>query len=1438
MAHRREQIRPRAVDLAEIEADGEDGEALMGWPPAARVVRQPAPQVGSTSAGRDEAVADRHTGGAQRVAAPKEDDTQAPTEAESNADARPPGAAAPGSPPKPKLRAPLLGEIRERGAADAPRTGGAAGSASADQATDENGKPMSAFRRSRLMRQQQATGKRAPDAPVASAPSTSKPPPAAVPSAPPAPDPTRDPGGGAPPDQIRDLLASVSEENADRVAKMSYGAVEEELEDAAAFFGKDALERLKARRGRGAEPSTGAVDAQAAAPRPPGRDAASSGRESQAGAPGTLDATSSSAPSRGWPGVERRIPDTTPAPEPRPAPEPTQDTAELESIRARYFPDEPAAVNPALEWTVGGGADAKAPGARFGFEGEILTRPFSRPGGTGEPMSDASFLAGLHHHGDEQHAPGYTVEELLHLARSAVPSQRALSLRTLGRIAERNPQHLGGSCGVSRGAFFAPGFDIDTFESLDKDAGTTRARILLSARWLLEDRHRSVRIAALQCLCGVMRSVSVSIGTALAGIAVETGSATNAAPYTDWHWLAAMQEDQATQPRCTPPFQRTEDASYLELVQRHWASALVRVDTLPALARIAEGDMGGGDEVQDDLLHAVDHLVQHSVEAASALPRFAPLVQVLVRAGCTAFPWPLQSERPQWPKLTAAYTLLRSLQSSREAAEALVADGALDPFLRYIVLPPGDGVDENEEAVAHEHALLTAALLIFTALARYGLNSGSVRETWDGLQKLGAWAVNFLSTLETHAWDRGKAAQLRSIAALFTLLEVWTHNAVTRPRTHGDLGANWPTVCNWITFSAQAVAKNRQEVVRGAQPPMTDVQALYIGALGSALGHVATWLHAAQTLEPALLQKRGANAAVAPVTWAALAHGAAVSAGNAEPLLAQLLLECSIAVEHRHDEQTASAVANIVRLAGFLGAYAKLADGRISVLLPPDALPQDGVRQAQVRLLRASVLDMLTSPVFTVGGAAGVRPTLLASCMAGIGKVPTDEDSSVWVRALLPEVLSVLGLEDAPAFAPLARTCVEALGGAWDVLSPFYAENARCNAPDDPPSLFDVVRGAECAPPRRLSTGDPLCALGATADQPSDPLTEASLWCSAAAGLPVRRDWPLLPLDDLLHSAEARVFNRPGALPTSWDYSEAEIVRSALDLAERMLRAQLGSWQPSTRGLPTAPAVWLGMMKVFLLEQDQAASERFSGAATGRDLYAQPEVETALARLGSLADELAQLPGVPSSTLEDATTAVSGTTVSFYQTYTDLVGLYDAVSLGHAQFARILVPPLAMTYAPDYRRLLWSDYYPALRSVRLAPAEAPVAASDAPNAALVPPEAARCAGYLWPLERDEIVLGNYVKALVSGHITRNEQPLLYAIALHHVAGMLWTTLEPDVWLATVPPVLQRSVFRGIFAESTPAGVREAVLRYVPCGDLRPEVAERREAQLHANGAGM
>ena len=65
----------------------------------------------------------------------------------------------------------------------------------------------------------------------------------------------------------------------------------------------------------------------------------------------------------------------------------------------------------------------------------------------------------------------------------------------------------------------------------------------------------------------------------------------------------------------------------------------------------------------------------------------------------------------------------------------------------------------------------------------------------------------------------------------------------------------------------------------------------------------------------------------------------------------------------------------------------------------------------------------------------------------------------------------------------------------------------------------------------------------------TDPRTGATLWTSPAAGLPLRADWPLLALDDLLHSGEARALNASNALPTSWDFNEADIVRASLRLA-------------------------------------------------------------------------------------------------------------------------------------------------------------------------------------------------------------------------------------------------------------------------------------------------
>jgi len=64
--------------------------------------------------------------------------------------------------------------------------------------------------------------------------------------------------------------------------------------------------------------------------------------------------------------------------------------------------------------------------ARFGFDGLLLA-----------PDSDIPVTAGLHHHGEEQERPGYTVEEMVTLVRSSNSRQRAVGLELLQKVLKR-----------------------------------------------------------------------------------------------------------------------------------------------------------------------------------------------------------------------------------------------------------------------------------------------------------------------------------------------------------------------------------------------------------------------------------------------------------------------------------------------------------------------------------------------------------------------------------------------------------------------------------------------------------------------------------------------------------------------------------------------------------------------------------------------------------------------------------------------------------------------------------------------------------------------------------------------------------------------------------------------------------------------------------------
>lgn len=63
---------------------------------------------------------------------------------------------------------------------------------------------------------------------------------------------------------------------------------------------------------------------------------------------------------------------------------------------------------------------------RFDFAGAVVP-----------PGTDVPVRAGLHHHGGDQWAAGYTLAELCHLSRSTFPAQRVVALTTLARILAR-----------------------------------------------------------------------------------------------------------------------------------------------------------------------------------------------------------------------------------------------------------------------------------------------------------------------------------------------------------------------------------------------------------------------------------------------------------------------------------------------------------------------------------------------------------------------------------------------------------------------------------------------------------------------------------------------------------------------------------------------------------------------------------------------------------------------------------------------------------------------------------------------------------------------------------------------------------------------------------------------------------------------------------------
>ncbi|CBQ67916.1 conserved hypothetical protein [Sporisorium reilianum SRZ2] len=1193
---------------------------------------------------------------------------------------------------------------------------------------DETGKPMSAFRKSRLLRQGQRPPSVRPKA---------KPQPSVVeddrdiPDF--KPDPTRDPGGGADIDVINQVLSDVSRENDQKLRQMSAAEVSDELRSLESLFGKDVLEALRNRK------STGATVPNASQSTPASTD----------------------------------IKNT-------PAKEEEEDKEGPLAIKRQYFPSEPDAPNPSIEWMMPQPSQQTAStDLRFDFSGKLLQRGI---------QTNETYLSGLHHHGDDQDAPGYTFAELIHLLRSTVAAQRQLALNVLGRICEQYP------------AFGEDGGNVESRATalLNEHAMLLRARVISISRWLLGDRHFTVRAAALRCLASAVRSLP-------SGLSIPLGSGQE----LDFDRLmgaskadAADQDDRA-------------DASEVERsIQKDWAKVMLESNLVDLFLDRTDSVITSTWEAElalELLLRIASCSASHAMQVFEKDPR--KLSDFVVHLGLKVSWPPVPAEaslteagvqRPSSsPSITAVRLLHQGILSDRKIAEAIVLNGSIEHLLRFVVTPPwkveGDWVTNDEAGdatVVLAYQIFDEVLQLFISLASYGLFASVVARTWNLWQESSSWAIKQLFGNDEAVTTKDWILEARSTAAqrIFEVLAAWTRCALDPHELMTAHDITWTQVRDWI----EPIQDAARDMATLAVTRKASIQAPAFGAL---CAHIDAWLRCAIGKEPVLLEKY-------------LDPCSKIFTQCQQPISQHFLKVLRLfstaptqAVALDEAEQACRACHNYLDVTHTLMRAQQVRSGQTSAE-PLSSTQGDAVmkRESLALISCGPVWQALQSLESRASGRHVYRQTFSDFVAAALTASPgADFDVSIELAAI-----TRLDARHAPRVANIVMRATETLAGAATAhtLRPFLLECILGGNRLPQADPVTTVERRDALPLSQVhSLFKPSKSEAVEAAKPAatdddeedeedesdvDPITGTKLWKCPASGLPIRADWPLLALDDLLHSANTAVFNRPDNLEAGWKPSELDMVRASLQLAVAVFRSLLLRSQSTSAdsddgsakaeasailsSLPSAEQVLLGVMKVFMLEKDQPdmftdknaagiKQQKPTGVLTGRDLFRDATISSELTSLLDIAEQLIILrrtsTTMSSTTLDAWTSRTYGGGMSFYQFFTDLVGLWDSVSFGDANFARTVMSVAnaggggvlegAHGVALDFRQLVWNDYSDSLRSL----------------------PAARVPGWLleWA-DRDEDMLEHYCRYLAGAEAAAARMSMAWQIAAHHVRAAL------------------------------------------------------------------
>ncbi|KAF8469441.1 hypothetical protein JB92DRAFT_3057210 [Gautieria morchelliformis] len=1045
------------------------------------------------------------------------------------------------------------------------------------------------------------------------------------------------------------------------------------------------------------------------------------------------------------------------------------ETGTPEDIRRRYFPlEKPPEDNPALTWLLPSLPPSSKPSDESGAKQLADSLPIDpRYSLSGVQLSPSQVRSlpthlGLHHHASMSASldtpAGYTLSDLLLLARSSVPAQRASILGVLAKILRFARE--------------------DAFVGRHEEASECSSDQVAN----IEAMRRDMLDAAMEALGekgGVGQHAVDLLWEAIVGFIYTDFDLTDLAE------LPCIEFTPLSQPKHATTKKAMSEWGSQTNFTRH---SLAILEALP-LARILPA-------LKIHLVTSPSPIsLTHSrvLDVLFVLSHFSPHARAIVSldAGViSAMMGPhLQSSSDfdsEQGKPLATLSSVRVLQAlsrcGRDVAAALT--GPADVLLRYIMtpLPPPDHEGWRSDGPSIE--LLTETLVFYALLAQYGIYAHVATTAQNEFAQIGAWLLTSFRVVA----EPSIASLARAYLKLLEALIVCSTDPHKTTPSHDILWSQvrgWGWV-DWMLDFTDVVAAGYQTAAplssahRDARKEHEDE------FLWTSIFHtLASWLESASL--NSVRHGEGEKAVVSTRLKPIFESGCMAKLTVLDPLArlqvwsfpssSKILL-----LEALHSlDAAAGLVAAVTRLA-LTGLQS---EGKSSFEFPGQDIHNVCMRflesEASQKLFN-NILGFEDTIEMPEGAHIFVRPvtSLLVLDLQlwyhsiTLARSNFMADKTIVCQELVTQALRILHTL-LPGDEHYAGCIFEALcdnidsdfakgllsaslpdeqwnKGGMKILLPFLTRSLRpqvANSKDDP----DWREAAYIAPSSPTPESIARCT---TLSLPSlSRLRGARMQYDQDLVLPLRSEWPTWPLDHLLRSSSSPVFRE---LPSDWDATETDVVRASLSLtriAQELCSRGAPDVTPSA--LMSREEMIFACMKVFMLEHEQPQPD--SGGEVFRDLLVIRWMNELLAPFtyaNTRGDHLSV--AKHGSSLEHISEAFLNT--PFFQFYTDFLALYDAISFSQPLFGRLLLPPISMTYAIDYRKLLWGDYGHVIRTIKTGVDD--LLCEDVRE-------------YLWPAETDTQTLGWYLKALLRS-VTSG---FIRWMAVHHLALNIWPDLRDE-----------------------------------------------------------